>query len=532
MNKNQQIRFCVSTLITLAGCIFFVILQKILESHPPLQVGILMTLGFGCVFWIITSPKFFHRFVGETSAESLAIIRIIVCSTTFFIIILFHDISQTSLLPESMIRPMGIMQFFYLIPGFMELIRNQLFLQILQWFTALILFLGIIGWQTRIVIPLGALCFLFLGGIERQYSYFNHQGIILFNLLIVLSFTPCADVLSIDSYRNLSPKESNFDSQEIVSIYGWSRYVCWVTIAMTYFFAGMSKLRIGGFFWWESSNLRAKLYKCSLIPCDSFTNFDYSLKLIHAPDIIFSVFGIIGIFGELALISVLFFDVARIIFPILMMSMHIGILFLQNIPFFDLLVLQLIFFDLNKILKNNLTKISLSIFGKIKKSQAFNQGINAKISIIFYPSLITIIVVIYSIAWYYQLQFYPLNSWSVYSDRETSGKITYYKLNVNYQSRDFGSAHPGKLPYYLYNAYKNAVNKDCFSDKKAQIAICEDFFQVYPELNYQNLDRKDQIKSLQLEKWEWNFKKYPDDKNYGSLIDNRIYNLEKSKQIK
>lgn len=530
MNKNQQIRFRISVLITVVGCIFFISMKNALESHPPLQVGILMALGFGCVFWIITSPKFFHQFVGETSAESLAIIRIIVCSITFFIILLFSDVSQTALLPESMIQPMGVMQFFYVIPGLMELGRNQGFLQILQWVTALILFLGIIGWQTRIAIPLGALCFLFLGGIERQYSYLNHQGIILFDLLIVLSFTPCANALSIDSYRNLSPKESNSDSKEMLSIYGWSRYACWVTVAMAYFIAGMSKIRIGGFFWWEPINLKTKLYQCSLIPCDNISNFDYSLKLIHAPDIMFAIFGIFGFFGELAFVLVLFYHNFRIVFPLLMISMHIGILFLQNILFIDFILLQLIFFDLEKVKIIFPKKLLLFPYIKLPlfkfKLSKINQQTNVKNSRLFYPSMIGMIVIILSISWYYQFKFYPLTPWAVYSNRETSGKITYYKLNANYESGYSGSAHPEKLSTdSLYNAYKTAI-KNCFSEEKAQIAICEEFVQVYPELNKHNIDRKNQIRSLKLEQWQWDFKKYPDDKNYGNLIDYRSYNIE------
>lgn len=513
MNRRQQIRFYLSILITLVGCIFFVSLQTVLESHPPLAVGILFAFGFGYIFWLVTSPKFFPQFVGQTSAESLAIIRILVCSLTFVQVVFLSNVSQTVLLPESIIQPTGVMQFFYVIPGLIDLGRNQLFLQILQWVTALILFLGIIGWQTRIVLPLGAFCFLFLGGIERQYSYLNHQGLILLDLLIVLSFTPCGDAWAIDNPQGKSGKEP---------IYGWSRYVCWVTVAMTYFITGMSKIRVGGFFWWESINLRTKLYQCSLAPCNNFSNFDYSLKLIHAPDFLFAIFGIVGVFGEIAFILVLFSATARIVFPLLMMSMHIGIFFLQNELFTDFIFLQLVFFDLTKVSKIIQDKFSLF---NIEKTPLYPKRNNNQHSIFFYPSMVSAIIIILSIFWYYQLKFYPLTAWAVFSDRETSGKITYYKLNADYKSGDFGSAHPEKLPYdALYNSYK-AARRDCF-DKIKNGSICQDFFQIFPTLHNKYINPKDEIKTLKLEQWQWNFKKYPDDKNYGKLINHQIYNYE------
>jgi hypothetical protein len=38
------------------------------------------------------------------------------------------------------------------------------------------------------------------------------------------------------------------DAERALPIYGWSRYVCWVMIALPYVAAGLSKLR-HGFFW-------------------------------------------------------------------------------------------------------------------------------------------------------------------------------------------------------------------------------------------------------------------------------------------
>ncbi|MGC1248095.1 MAG: hypothetical protein WA865_17915, partial [Spirulinaceae cyanobacterium] len=54
-------------------------------------------------------------------------------------------------------------------------------------------------------------------------------------------------------------------------------------------------------------------------------------------------------FGELFYATVLFSKLARRIFPPLMAMMHAGIFLLQNVAFFDLIVLQLIYYDFTEI---------------------------------------------------------------------------------------------------------------------------------------------------------------------------------------
>jgi len=120
-----------------------------------------------------------------------------------------------------------------------------------------------------------------------------------------------------------------------------------VVIALPYVAAGLSKIRNGGLFWWESVNMRDRLYAISLDPME----FDWklSLSLAPAPDILFSLLGIAAVLSELTFGLVLVSRTARQILPIMMILMHIGIIFLQNILFFDLILLQLVFFDFVKI---------------------------------------------------------------------------------------------------------------------------------------------------------------------------------------
>jgi predicted DCC family thiol-disulfide oxidoreductase YuxK len=108
-------------------------------------------------------------------------------------------------------------------------------------------------------------------------------------------------------------------------------------------------LRDGGLFWWNAANMRANLYGDTLNPREF--SWSFSLSLTTAPDILFAALGIFTIIAELSYGMVLFSRMARRIWPVLAMMMHLGILLLQRILFLDLILIQFVFFDFSRIRK-------------------------------------------------------------------------------------------------------------------------------------------------------------------------------------
>src|SRR5262249_40310069 len=158
---------------------------------------------------------------------------------------------------------------------------------------------------------------------------------------------PCGDGWSVDRLSKVYRGRIFPDTGHASAIYGWSRYACWVVIAMPYVEAGLSKLRDGGFFWWDATNMRANLYGDTLNPREF--NWAFSLSLVPAPDILFALLGIFSLVAELTYGMVLFSRTARWIFPVVAMMMHTGILLLQRILFLDLILIQPVFFDFTAI---------------------------------------------------------------------------------------------------------------------------------------------------------------------------------------
>jgi predicted DCC family thiol-disulfide oxidoreductase YuxK len=287
--------------------------------------------------------------VGEATPGTLGAIRMWTCSI-LLLTTLWEDLGSIAWLPAELRYPRGMLRFFYPLPiGFEGLLSSEMGLRVFQLLTELILFLGLIGWRTRIVLPLGAFCHFLLLGILIDHSFFWHQNLVPLYLMVVLSFTPCGDGWSVDRLQKVYRGQPVPDADRASSVYGWARYACWVTIALPYVANGLSKFQDGGGYWWNPINMRRNLYGDTLNPREF--DWAFSLHLVHAPDILLAVMGLFTLVSETLFGLVLFSRIARRIFPVAAMMMHLGIFLFQRILFLDLMLLQLVFFDFTRICK-------------------------------------------------------------------------------------------------------------------------------------------------------------------------------------
>jgi hypothetical protein len=228
------------------------------------------------------------------------------------------------------------------LPGFDAFVTSATALALFQGSVVVLLLLAALGWKTRWTVPAAALGYLILGAMIRQYSWFYHTGLVPCLVLLVMSFTPCGDRWSLDhvlrSLRGRPPVPLRRPE-----VYAWGRYLCWCTLALPYVSAGLSKLRIGGLDWFSGESFRYWMYRDTLSPME----FDFEVSLwlagAGAPDVVFTLLAVAGAGGEVGYGLVLFSRYARILFPMAMGTMHVGILLLQNVLFFDLILMQLIF---------------------------------------------------------------------------------------------------------------------------------------------------------------------------------------------
>lgn len=316
--------------------------------HEMARLGTLwcVVLGgaglFGRRIWM-NVPRFFERVVGTATPSALGAIRAWTCAI-LFLDTLRYDLASTTLLPDELIQPMGLMSLLHWLPiGYEAFLADPLALWAFQHGTMLLLLFGVIGLGTRVVVPAAAICHLVVGGIAREYSFFYHGGLIPWYVLVVLAFTRCDQGWSIDRLWRIARRQAVPSANQPTAEFGWARYAVWTTIAMPYVMAGCSKLYGSGLGWVAADNLRAHLLRPNLKMPYQDDSVLYSI--LPAPDFLFVLLGIIAIGTELAFGLVLVSRRARLVIPATMVLVHIGIVFLQDILFSDLMLLLLVFYD-------------------------------------------------------------------------------------------------------------------------------------------------------------------------------------------
>jgi predicted DCC family thiol-disulfide oxidoreductase YuxK len=299
----------------------------------------------GCLLLalIMTSEWFARRSVGAATPGTLGAIRMWTCGI-LLVSTVWDNLGSIARLPLEYHLDMGVMRIAHALPiGFDRLLTSESGLGLWQRVTEVALFLGLLGWRTRLVLPLCVVLSLVMNGILREYTGFWHQNLVPIYVLLVLSFTPCGDGWSVDRLRRIYRGEPVADADTASLLYGWARYACWVPIALTYASAGFSKIRAAGLGWISADAMRAQLYEQTLYPRAG--NMSISMHLAHAPDWVFVFLAVAAVTGEGLFILVLYSRLARKIFPAVAILMHIGIIFLQNIVFLDLIFLPWIFYD-------------------------------------------------------------------------------------------------------------------------------------------------------------------------------------------
>ena len=307
------------------------------------NTGLIAGTAFWLLGFVVAAPGFARRIVGDATPGSLGAIRFWVC-LILLLCMLSEDVPSIALLPLEMRQNNSVLHWLYGLPiGFDQFVASASSLRALQWTTILLLFVGMIGLWTRIVVPLAAVGVFFSLGLLINYTFFWHQGVVPMYVLMVLAFTPCGDGWSLDRLRRIAQGKPVVAATDRAPVYAWARFVAWVVIVPAYVLNGVSKLHEGGWFWWNSTNFRGMIYMDNLNP----RWFDWTPGLyIHPlPDFVFAAIPLTAVVMEILFFLVLFSRVGRWIFAGFAAAMHAGIGLLQRFVFFDLVMLQFIFWD-------------------------------------------------------------------------------------------------------------------------------------------------------------------------------------------
>jgi hypothetical protein len=447
------------------------------------------------------------RLVNGTPRQ-LAWIRIVVCLTAL-IYTLIENLPAIASMPAEMRNDNQFFHVLNSLPGYSTLLSSPYLLATLQWTTAVLLFSGLIGFLTRPTLFLGSLGFFLMQAILRHYTYQYHSGLVLIYLVLVITWTPCAATWSIDSWLNHQKPPPGKQSV------GFSVYACFAVMAIVYVLSGLSKLRGLGLDWFRGDNIEPKLVSDALSPIF----FDYKWKATiwlvqhHAPGYVFAIIGTIGLIVELGYVTVLFSRTAQIILPIAALGVHVGILVFQHILFPDLLMLQLIFLNVDWV--TNFCGRHFQTGDRAASAQVRNDIPPRPLS--YLPAVATaLMVAIFFVAWVWSVEYYPLSSWGMYSYAQRKGPLHYLKViatlengrSIVIPTRDFSPAWLPSGRDILARVFRTTRHSEKF----------DAFLSFYVQRRNRNLMFGSPITRMEIQIWRWNYLVDPNDPRFGWAI--------------
>ena len=338
-------------------------------------------------------------------------------------------------------------------------------------------------------------------------------------------------------FAMLTPEEvSRFISPPPSTVEGFERFIAWTlrqrtagvyacfaVMAVIYLFCGLSKLRDSGLDWFQGENIQHKLLQDTLEPIFLDHHWKATIWLVQhdTPQFVYSLIGIVGVAAELGYFTVLFSRTARIVMPVVAFGVHLGILVLQHILFLDLLILQLVFLNADRLGAFALRRFRFRGKGEGSPRAAHHGKERRPVPLVAFASMAIMIAGLFVI-WVFRIEYYPVSSWHMYSKRESNTPIFYYKMvatledgrSITLPRRDYCPAVMPNSRTILHKAF----------NKSSQSGSFDQFLSDYVERRNRKLAFGSPISSIEVQRWKWNYAVDPHDPRFGWITHRYLYN--------
>jgi hypothetical protein len=462
------------------------------------------------VLWCLWLRPDAARWIEPATPTDLGAMRILV-GGVILISLLWEDVASSARLPEALVHPMGIIHLLHSLPGFTAFTRSESALAAFEWVATLAAAAAMVGWRTRWSLPLAAVGYGLCAGLLRQYAWFYHTGLIPLYLLTVLCFLPAGAGLSVDRWLRaraglpVVPDEPS-------SRFGAARYIVWMAMALPYVAAGFSKLRNGGLEWFSARNFQYILYYSTLRPMEF--DFDVSLALVEAPEWLFVGMALSAVIGEATYGAVLFSRRARLVLPATMLLMHVGILLLQNILFFDLIILQALFLDLGGIWRK-VRGVAVAAPAAIDDS-AWGTRRQRRIAVALSATLV--------LFWVLRLEFYPLTAMQMFS--KVRGPVVVWETATAQRSDGGRMRAPieQSIPAMADSRYRRILQR-AIGPEGSNDPTVQAFFEACARAWNEQATPAERIVAFEVTRWRWDYEaeSLPADGEPGTAVATRRY---------
>lgn len=443
------------------------------------------------------------RVLPAATPRMLAFVRMVICGI-LLLSVGWENLASSALLPRGMREPLGILGPLEAVSGgaFAWLCRTAWALQALQFATGTALALALAGLWTRVSVPLGAVLYLLLGGILREYSSFYHTGLVPLYALGVLAFAPCGEAWSLDRWRRQRAGREVAPADEPRLIDAWSVYAVWIVVAVPYVSAGLHKIRAGPG-WFHPHSFKAILLRDALQPMHF--DFDFTAQILALPEAAITALAVVAVAAELAMGAVLFSRRARWILPPLMAGMHVGILLVQRVLFFDLILIQLIFLAPPR---------WFARAGAESAAAAWPAR---------WPRPVLALLAALAVVWVGRIEWYPLSGMPMYTRVDPTGVIRYPQILAVRADGATEVARPERVIGAMADARYRQLLRASKSDENNEVA--REFFATCGRLFNERRGPSERIVAFEVVWRRWDFARQPGDPARGKINKRLRYEL-------
>jgi len=469
---------------------------------------ILIALGLVVPAFVALREGNVSKWIQPATPEALGAIRIWI-ALILLASVIWEDLPSSAYLPRGMLdlNHSFLISILYSLPiGFDRMLASPSALRVFEGATTLALALAAIGLFTRWTVPIGAIAYMVFAAIFRSYSWTYHTGIIPLYALLLLSFTPCGDGLSLDRWRRMRRGETVPAARKAELVYGLGRYLIWMGVAIPYTLAGMSKLRNGGFLWWRGEHLKQMVLATIVEPMHF--DFELSFRMIHLPTWMFDMLGLVALLTELTFVLVLVSRLARKVLPAVMASTHVGILFMQNILFPDLIAIQAIFYDWSPLFRRIRVRTTEGAAFAAQTARAVRVE-----SVVARAFLVLAVFV-----WATRTEKYPLTAMQMFSRMQQIGPVVYVRPIVYYED---GTREPAKFERWIGavadTRYRRLIRE--WERRPERLPLLHEFLQIAASRANATAPPGRRIDRFELELRRWDFRREPNDPDRGKLLN-------------
>jgi hypothetical protein len=189
---------------------------------------------------------------------------------------------------------------------------------------------------------------------------------------------------------------------------------------------------------------------------------------------------------------------------------HAGILLFQHILFLDLLLLQIIFLNADR-----LETRTVRVFHRRVRAEHLDQNAETASRPICFAAAasMTAVSIGFVLIWVFRVSFYPVSDWHMYSHVDRQGPVFYHKMvatledgrSVLVPRRDYA---PAKMP-----GMASTLQRAFMSPWRGR--IFDQFLSALVQRRNRELPAGARIATIEVEQWRWNYTVDPNDPRLG-----------------